>query len=66
MEKKKVCSVVDCHSEAIRSLSLERVEHVGMKVGEGRRAYLCAIHYKEFKKKNKEEQKFKRWRWNAQ
>jgi len=63
MVRKRMCSVIDCDREAVRSLALDRVEEAGLKVESLRRAYLCKKHYKEFKKKTKRERRIQRWRW---
>lgn len=56
------CSVEGCGGEAVRSLSAERVKAAGLKVIEGRRAYLCKEHYKEFKKASKKRRLIEEWR----
>jgi len=59
------CSVAGCGKEAIRSLSSEKVNAAGLKVGETRRAYLCKDHYKEYKKATKKERKLEQWRYRG-
>jgi len=59
------CSVVGCDKEAVRSLSNEKVSSAGLKVGTGRRAYLCKDHYKEFKKGTKKEKMLEKWRYRG-
>jgi hypothetical protein len=59
------CSVVGCDRQAIRSLSTEKVNSAGLKVGERRRSYLCKEHYKEFKKKTKKEKMAEKWRYRG-
>jgi len=59
------CSVVGCDKEAVRSLSNEKVSAAGLKVGTGRRAYLCRDHYKEFKKETKKEKMLEKWRYKG-
>ena len=56
------CSVIGCYDEAIRSLPVDKVKSVGMKVGEARRSFLCKKHYKEFKKGTKKDRKLEKWR----
>ncbi|UCC33838.1 MAG: hypothetical protein JSW53_02210 [Candidatus Bathyarchaeota archaeon] len=56
------CSVSGCDKEAARSLPNPRVSAAGLKVGTGRRAFLCKDHYKEYKKKTKTERKLEKWR----
>ena len=55
------CTVMNCNDEAIRSVSMLKVKTAGLEV-EGRRAYLCKKHYKEFKKGNKKEKQIEKWR----
>ncbi|HDD40013.1 MAG: hypothetical protein J7K49_03330 [Thaumarchaeota archaeon] len=59
------CSVVGCEERAVRSIASQRVPS-SMKVEvEGRRAYLCEKHYKEFKKLTRTERKVERWRYST-
>lgn len=60
------CSVVGCDKQAIRSLSSEKVSTAGLKVGGGRRAYLCKMHYKEYKRRTKREKMAEKWRYKGQ
>ena len=60
------CSVVGCDKQAIRSLSSEKVSTAGLKVGRGRRAYLCKMHYKEYKRRTKREKMTEKWRYKGQ
>jgi len=55
------CSVADCDEEAVRSVSVPKAKDAGLDV-EGRRAYLCKEHYKEFKKGSRKEKRIERWR----
>ena len=57
------CSVVGCDQPAVRSLSSEKVIRVGLNVEHGRRAYLCREHYKEYKRRTKNERRIERWRY---
>jgi hypothetical protein len=51
---------------AIRSLSYDKAKSSGLKViGEGKRAYLCKEHYKEFKKKTKKDKTIDKWRYST-
>jgi len=56
------CSVIGCDKEAVKSLPTGKVISAGLKVSEGRRAYLCKEHYKEFKRRTKKERKIELWR----
>lgn len=62
IEKGVKCSVGGCGKVAVRSLSPDKVVSAGLKVAEGRRAYLCEGHYKEFKKKSKKAKMLDKWR----
>ncbi len=59
------CSVTGCDKEAVRSLSTEKVSSAGLKVGGGRRSYLCKEHYKQFKKETKKEKMLEQWRYRG-
>ena len=50
-----------CEEEAIRSVSVLKAKATGLDV-EGRRAYLCKEHYKEYKKGSKKDRRIERWR----
>lgn len=63
VEKGAKCSVSGCGSEAVRSISAEKVKSVGLRVGNERRAYLCKEHYKEYKKKTKKDKQLERMRY---
>jgi len=65
MANKKICSVVDCNNDSLRSLAFARVERAGLNIAVSKRVYLCKIHYKEFKKSIKSEQQVKKWREHA-
>lgn len=61
IKKGTICSVANCSEEAVRSVPVARAKGAGLDV-EGKRAYLCKEHYKEFKKGSKEERRVERWR----
>jgi hypothetical protein len=65
IKKGMKCTVIGCENMAVRSVSMGEVGLVELKVEEGRRAYLCGGHYKEFKKKNKGARLVDKWRWRA-
>ncbi|MHA1785921.1 MAG: hypothetical protein ACTSVY_01100 [Candidatus Helarchaeota archaeon] len=67
VDKKKKCSVEGCENEAERSLNIAAVSKSGLKVKENKlkKAYLCKVHYKEYKKKTKKDREVERWRWNT-
>ncbi|MEM3596604.1 MAG: hypothetical protein QXJ53_00515 [Candidatus Bathyarchaeia archaeon] len=63
IDKGAKCNVSGCGKEAVRSLSLDKVRSSGLSVNvEGRRAYLCKGHYKEYKKRTKKEKQLEKWR----
>lgn len=61
--KGKGCDVEGCQNMAERSLPFERVEKAGIvvKQGGGRRVYLCKGHYKELKRKLRNDRKIEKW-----
>jgi hypothetical protein len=56
------CSVKGCEANAIKSLSFEKVKKTELKINEERKVYLCKEHYKEYKKRSKEDRMVDRWR----
>jgi hypothetical protein len=56
------CSVKGCDEDAVRSLNVAKVKNAGLDVEDGRRAYLCKEHYKEFKKGSKKDAQIEKWR----
>ncbi len=61
IEKGTRCTVVGCGRDAVRSISAPRARAAGLNV-EGRRAYLCEEHYKEYKRGSRKEKMVERWR----
>ncbi|MDH5634509.1 MAG: hypothetical protein OEY30_01640 [Candidatus Bathyarchaeota archaeon] len=59
------CNVTGCSNDAVRSIATGKVMAAGLKVGEVRRAYLCKEHYKEFKRKTKQDRMLEKWRHGA-
>jgi len=59
------CSVIGCSGVAIRSVASEKALSSGLKLSEGRRAYVCKSHYKEIKKKLKKEKTIEKWRYTS-
>jgi hypothetical protein len=59
------CNVSGCSGEAVRSIAGDKVRSAGFKVGEGKRAYLCKAHYKEYKKKTKKENALEKLRYKG-
>jgi hypothetical protein len=59
------CSVTGCDRDAVRSLARDKVTAAGLKVNETRRAYLCRLHYKEYKKGSKKDKLLEKWRFKG-
>ncbi len=62
----EVCGVQGCGKEARRSLSTRKVKEAlpDLKlIGEPRRIHLCKDHYRQFRKKTKEERDLDRATW---
>ena len=57
------CSVDGCEGRAVKSISAEKVGAILKISVSGGRAYLCEKHYKEYKKRTKEERRIERWRY---
>jgi len=54
----EVCGVKGCSNKAVRSLPTDRLEgniDAGLKSTDSRRTHLCKEHYREYKKKTKDE-----------
>lgn len=58
------CSVKNCSEEAVRSVNVAKAKNAGLSV-EGRRAYLCKEHYKDYKKGNKKTNQIEKWRYGV-
>src|SRR5439155_6561765 len=61
-----VCGVQGCGKEAKRSLSTKKVKEALPElklIGEPRRVHLCKDHYKQFRKKTKQERELDRAAW---
>ena len=66
MPPDEVCGVQGCGKEAKRSLSTKKVKEVLPElklIGEPRRVHLCKDHYKQFRKKTKQERELDRAAW---
>jgi hypothetical protein len=59
------CTVSGCGKDAVRSLAIAKVKEAGLKVADGRRAYLCKDHYKQYKKATKKEKMLEQWRYRG-
>ena len=64
-EKAHKCDIEGCKEEAERSISRKKLEKAGMGLsGEiGSSAHLCRTHYREFKKKTKDDRTYERLGW---
>ncbi len=58
------CSVPGCSRNAARSVSGAKAERCGLGIKAVHHAYLCKEHYKEFKKRSREERRVEKWRWS--
>lgn len=64
VDKGVSCSVQGCKNSAERSISRTQIGGSDLKVsGEGRRAYLCREHYKQWKKATKDSRDLERTRF---
>ncbi|MDW8021295.1 MAG: hypothetical protein RMI78_01505 [Nitrososphaerota archaeon] len=59
------CSVIGCGERATCSIASQKVPSTMKVEPEGRRAYLCEKHYKEFKKLTRMDRKVERWRYSV-
>ncbi len=61
-----VCQVSGCREEAVRSISSDKLKKglggISLK-SESRRARVCKIHYRQFRKSTKEDREFERLGW---
>lgn len=59
------CDIEGCKADAERSISGRKVEKAGMKLSSdaSKNAHLCREHYKEFKKRTKDERTYERLGW---
>jgi len=65
VSKGQQCNVVGCAEVAVRSISPDKVSHAGLNIGAARRAYLCKMHYREFKKLSRKDRQIDKWRFSA-
>ncbi len=66
MPAEEICGVVACGKEAKRSLSTQKVKQALPElklIGDPRRIHLCRDHYRQFRKKTKEERELDRATW---
>ncbi len=61
ISKGTACTVANCGEDAVRSVSVPKAKAASLDV-EGRRAYLCKEHYKQYKKGSKKEKQIEKWR----
>ncbi len=62
IDKGQKCTVRNCKNEAVRSVSVPKAKAAGLEV-DGKNAYVCEEHYKEFKKGNKKSDQIEKWRF---
>jgi hypothetical protein len=62
IDKGQKCTVRNCSKDAVRSVSVPKAKAAGLNV-EGKSAYVCEEHYKEFKKGNKKSDQIEKWRF---
>jgi len=66
MAADETCGVQECGKESRRSLSTTKVKEVLPElklIGEPRRIHLCKDHYRQFRKKTKQERENERATW---
>jgi len=56
------CTVSGCKGNAVRSISTQNAKSAGLKV-DGKKAYLCEEHYREYKKGIRKERKIEKLRF---
>ena len=59
--KGQKCTVQGCENTAVRSVNVAKAKNAGLNV-EGKSAYVCEEHYKQYKKGNKEADQIEKWR----
>ena len=64
IKKGTTCSVTQCNEDAVRSVNGPKAKSAGLDV-EGKRAYLCKDHYKDYKKGSKKDKQIERWRYGV-
>ncbi|HYU06751.1 MAG TPA: hypothetical protein VEM77_06205 [Thermoplasmata archaeon] len=66
MPEDEVCGVVGCGKETKRSLSTKKVKEALPELkllADSRRVHLCRDHYRQFRKKTREERELDRATW---
>ena len=59
------CNVTGCDNNGVRSINTARVEEAGLQVSAGgKKAVLCKLHYKEWKKETKDDRSLERARYD--
>ncbi len=61
INKGQKCTVRGCSNDAVRSVNVAKAKNAGLAV-EGKTAYVCEEHYKQFKKGNKKSDQIEKWR----
>ncbi len=62
--KGQKCTVAGCGKDAVRSVNVAKAKSAGLAV-EGKSAYVCEEHYKQFKKGNKKSDQIEKWRFGV-
>ncbi len=63
VEKGVKCIIKGCNQQAVRSISYDKVVSAKMNAEPSRRGYLCATHYRDVKKRTKQDKKLEKWRF---
>lgn len=59
------CNIVDCNNDGIRSLNVMRIDGTSLKINTtGKKAVLCKLHYKHWKKDTKKTRSVERSRYD--
>lgn len=62
IDKGQKCTVKNCKEDAVRSVNVAKAKAAGLDV-EGKNAYVCEEHNKQFKKGNKKSDQIEKWRF---
>jgi len=62
IDKGQKCTVRNCGAAAVRSVSVAKAKAASLDV-DGKSAYVCEEHYKQYKKGNKKADQIEKWRF---
>jgi hypothetical protein len=62
IDKGQKCTVRNCGKDAVRSVSVAKAKAASLDV-DGKSAYVCEEHYKQYKKGNKKADQIEKWRF---